>query len=95
MRDIPPKPLQPPEIDDQPRTSWLPLALVALTAVFALVMVAIVIVLMLGYSGPILVLALLGLLLFGGFGLQYLVWGRWFERIYRDAWIDADDVDQP
>jgi len=91
MRDLPPpKPLEPPPAT-QPRTLWLPLLLVLMTGFFALAVAAFVVVLMLGYAGPILVLALLAFLFFGGFGLQYLIWGRLFERIYRDAWTDADD----
>jgi|GEM_PF-1146865 len=96
MRDLPPpKPLEPPPLEGEPQTSWLPLALVVLTGFFGLAVAAFVVVLMLGYTGPILVLTLLGFLFFGGFGLQYLIWGRLFERIYRDAGVDADDVDQP
>ena len=94
MHEIPTKPLVRPEFDAPQRTAWLPLALVAVLGLVCLAVVALVIVLLLGFAGPILVLALLVFLVFGGFGLQYLVWGRLFERIYRDAGVDADDVDR-
>jgi protein-S-isoprenylcysteine O-methyltransferase Ste14 len=85
-------PLKPPELIERPRTSWLPIALVTVVALLCLAVVAILIVMTLGYTGPILVLALLGLLFFGMFGLQYLVWGRYFERVYRDSVDPSDDA---
>jgi fatty acid desaturase len=83
MSHIPPK----PDTDRKPRTSLLPIALVA---VVGLVLAAILTVLTLGYFGPIM---LIGLIVFAVIGLQYLLWGWWFERAYRNVPIEADEDD--
>jgi uncharacterized membrane protein len=79
-----------PDFDSQPRGSWLYIALVAMAA---LVGVVILTFLTLGFFGPF---VLLGLVIFGIIGLQYLVWGWWFERIYRAGKVDrVEDAAQP
>ena len=70
---LPPKP-EPPE---RPRGSWLAILLMGSGALAAVVILTF---LTLGFFGPIVVL---GLAIFGVIGLQYLVWGWLFERIYR------------
>ncbi len=81
-------PLQPPKPDERRRTSWLPIVLVAIVS---LVLAAVLTVLTLGYFGPIL---LIGLLVFLVIGLQYLLWGWWLERIYRNVPVESDEVDE-
>ena len=49
---------------------------------------AVLTLLTLGYFGPII---LLGLGIFLVIGLQYLIWGWWFERIYRSG-HQSDDT---
>ena len=71
---LPPKPEKPPE---RPRGSWLAILLMGSGALAAVVILTF---LTLGFFGPIVVL---GLAIFGVIGLQYLVWGWLFERIYR------------
>ena len=79
MESRPPAPLPPrPDFDTpRPAGSWLGIAL-ASSAGFTLA--AILAFLTLGYFIPIVLLAL-GIFVI--IGLQYLVWGWWFERIYR------------
>jgi hypothetical protein len=77
-----------PEPETRRQTSWLPIVLVAIVG---LALAAILTVLTLGYFGPIL---LIGLLVFLVIGLQYLLWGWWMERIYRNVPADADDIDE-
>ena len=74
--DVPPLPAR-PDFEPKPRGSWWSIALVGLAG-FALATVLTF--LTLGWFGPI---VLLGLGIFGIIGLQYLLWGWWFERIYR------------
>jgi hypothetical protein len=72
---IPPR----PDFDAKPRGSWLTIALVG----FGGVALAIVLTfLTLGFFGPFL---LLGLAIFVVIGLQYILWGWLFERIYRSG----------
>ena len=74
--EVPPPPAK-PDLEARPRSSWMTIPLVVL---FGLALAAILTILTLGYFGPVVVLA------FGVFfiiGFQYLVWGWWFERIYR------------
>jgi hypothetical protein len=75
MSALPPKP-EPPE---KPRGSWLAILLMGSGA---LALVVLLTFLTLGFFGPIVVL---GLAIFGVIGLQYLVWGWLFERIYRSG----------
>ena len=70
---LPPK----PELPARARTSWLAIGLVAFVGLAIAVVLTFLTV---GYFGPVL---LLGAAVFAVIGLQYLVWGWWFERIYR------------
>jgi hypothetical protein len=74
--DAPPLPTK-PEPPDKPRGSWLAIILMASGGLAAAVVLTF---LTLGFFGPIF---MLGLAVFGVIGLQYLVWGWWFERMYR------------
>jgi hypothetical protein len=77
--DAPSPPLRPvrPDFETKPSGSWLYIGLVAFGGVAAVVILSF---LTLGFFGPFVIL---GLAIFGVIGLQYLVWGWWFERIYR------------
>jgi hypothetical protein len=77
---IPPK----PDFEAKPPGSWLYIVLVLLTGLAAVVILTF---LTLGFFGPFVVL---GVAIFGIIGLQYLIWGWWFERIYRSR--SSDDV---
>ena len=79
---IPPPPELPPKLP----ASWLSIALLVL---FGGIMAAILTFLTLGYFGAVL---LLGAAIFIVIGLQYLLWGWLFERIYRRQ-PDAQDHD--
>lgn len=82
---VPPPPERPP-LDVKPRGSWLAIGLVAFAGLAATVVLTF---LTLGFFGPFVILTLA---LFGIIGLQYLVWGWWFERIYRSgASQESDD----
>jgi len=77
-------PLPPrPEIDQKPRGSWLSIALVLFGAVACTVVLTF---LTLGFFGPFVVLAAA---IFAAIGLQYLIWGWWFERVYRSEPLDT------
>ena len=77
---LPPK----PDLEPKPRGSWLAILLTGMAA-FAFVVVFTF--LTLGFVWPFVV----GFAIFGIIGLQYLLWGWWFERIYRSG-RQADDV---
>ena len=66
-----------PELEPKPRSSWLAIVLVLFGAVAVTVVLTF---LTLGFFGPFVVLAAA---IFAAIGLQYLVWGWWFERVYR------------
>lgn len=51
---------------------------------------AILTVLTLGYFGPIVVI---GLLVFAVIGIQYVLWGWLFERVYRSGPLPPDEDD--
>jgi hypothetical protein len=68
-----------PEIEPKPRGSWLGIALVLVGAVAITIVLTF---LTLGFFGPLVVLAAV---IFAAIGLQYLVWGWWFERVYRSS----------
>jgi hypothetical protein len=73
-----PPPVPPrPDFETKPSGSWLYIGLVAFGGVAAVVILTF---LTLGFFGPFVIL---GLAIFGVIGLQYLVWGWWFERMYR------------
>lgn len=84
--DVPPLPPK-PDLAEKPRGSWLAILLMGSGALaFVIVMTF----LTLGFFGPIVVL---GLAVFGIIGLQYLVWGWYFEKIYRSGrTVERDDV---
>jgi len=78
MSSKPVPPLPPsPDFGDKPRTSRWSLVLAAITLLFLMTGLTII---TLGYFGPVI---LLGIVIFGVIGLQYLLWGWLFERIYR------------
>jgi hypothetical protein len=81
---VPPLPER-PEIDTKPRGSWLAIALVLFAGLAITVVLTF---LTLGFFGPFVILAAV---IFGVIGLQYLVWGWWFERIYRSGNLDQSD----
>ena len=81
---LPPKPER-PKIARQPAGSWLSIALVA---GFGILMAAFISILTMGYF---LWIFLLAFVIFGIIALQYLVWGYWFERIYRSNLPPEDD----
>lgn len=73
-----PPPLPPkPTFEDKPRGSWLAIGLAAFGAVAIAIVLSF---LTMGFFIPFL---LLGLGIFVVIGLQYLIWGWLFERIYR------------
>jgi hypothetical protein len=77
------QPLPPrPDFETTPRGSWLAILLAGMGAVaFGIIFTF----LTLGFVWPFVV----GGAVFGMIGLQYLVWGWWFERIYRSG-INGD-----
>ena len=75
-----------PELPEKPRGTWLALFL---AAGFVLAGAVVLTFLTLGFFGPFLLLVL-GV--FGIIGLQYLVWGWWFERVYRSKPADETEV---
>ena len=78
-----PQPVK-PDFAARPAGSWVYI-LLALVAAFAFAIVLTF--LTLGFVWPFVV----GGAVFGIIGLQYLVWGWWFERIYRSGPIPEDD----
>jgi hypothetical protein len=84
--DLPPPPTK-PDLETTPRGSWLAI-LLTMMAGFAFVVVFTF--LTLGFVWPFVV----GFAVFGIIGLQYLLWGWWFERIYRSgqALDDSDSI---
>ncbi len=85
---LPPKPER-PEFTPRPSGSWLSIALVA---AFGILMAAVISILTLGYF---LWIFLLGFGIFIFIALQYLIWGYWFERIYRSNLPPDDDLPPP
>ena len=77
-----------PDLETKSRGSWLSIVLAGL---LTLAILAVLTLLTLGYFGPII---LLGLGIFLIIGLQYLVWGWWFERIYRSSANEKNSQDQ-
>ena len=73
---LPPKPER-PDFDERPAGSWLSIALVA---AFGVLLATVISILTLGYF---LWIFLLAFVIFAFIALQYLIWGWWFERIYR------------
>ena len=85
--DVPSSPPFPPrpELPEKPRGSWLGLFLVISGGLAGAILLTF---LTLGFFGPFLLLALA---IFAVIGLQYLVWGWWFERIYRTESNENND----
>lgn len=80
------KPLPPPpDFGEKPQRSAWTLVLAAVALVFILVGLSF---LTLGYFTPVI---LLGVGIFALIGLQYLIWGWLFERIYRQGKEPSDD----
>lgn len=75
----------PPEFPEKPRTSWWSLVLAGMALLFIMVALSF---LTLGYFLPVVVL---GAIVFTVIGLQYLVWGWYFEKIYRQGKEHLDD----
>jgi len=84
---LPPKPER-PELSERPSGSWLSIALVA---GFGLLMATVISILTMGYF---LWIFLLAFAIFAIIALQYLLWGYWFERIYRSN-LPPDDEPPP
>ena len=80
----PPVPPTKPDLETTPRGSWLAILLTGMAA-FAFVVVFTF--LTLGFVWPFVV----GFAIFGVIGLQYLLWGWWFERIYRSGQIEEGE----
>ena len=76
MHEAPPLPPR-PELDPPQRRSSLP---IVLAGVFAVMLAAVFSLLTIGYFIP---LFILGGTMFGVIFLQYVLWGWWFEKIYR------------
>ena len=85
---LPPKPER-PDFDSRPSNSWLSIALVA---GFGVLMATVISILTMGYF---LWIFLLAFVIFALIALQYLVWGYWFERIYRSNLPPEDDLPPP
>ena len=82
--DATPLPPTRPDLESKPAGSWVYILLAGMAAfAFAVVLTF----LTLGFVWPFVV----GGAIFGIIGLQYLVWGWWFERIYRSAPTEDDD----
>ena len=74
-----------PENPEKPRASWIS---IALAVMFGSALAALLTILTLGYFGPVILLA--GIIFFV-IGLQYLLWGWFFERIYRPQGPNDDE----
>jgi hypothetical protein len=84
-----PRPLSPrPDFAPKPRGSLLTILLVGIAA---FILAVIFTFLTLGFVWPFVV----GFAIFAFIGLQYLVWGWWFERIYRSESIEDQDSFNP
>ncbi|QDU25780.1 hypothetical protein ETAA8_08510 [Anatilimnocola aggregata] len=84
-----PKPVPPlppsPDFGDKPRTSYWSLVLVGIALLLCMTLLTF---LTLGLFGPVI---LLGFVVFVVIGLQYLLWGWLFERVYRQGRDQSDD----
>ena len=81
---LPAKPER-PDLDERPAGSWLAIGLVA---AFGILLATLISILTLGYF---LWIFLLVLAIFLFIALQYLIWGWWFERIYRSNLPPEED----
>jgi hypothetical protein len=75
-----------PELPPKPRGSCL----VLLAVLFALMAAVVLTFLMIGFFWPFVV----GFAVLSIIALQYLVWGWWFERIYRSGSPSSFDSEQ-
>jgi hypothetical protein len=78
---LPPRP-EPPVLEQKPRGSCL----VYLGVLVGFAFAATFTVLMIGFLWPFVI----GFAVLGIIALQYLVWGWWFERIYRSGPPDQE-----
>ncbi len=83
-KPIPPLP-PPPDFGDKPRTTLWTVVLAGIALLFIVTALSF---LTLGYFAPVI---FLGLGVFLLIGVQYLVWGWWFERIYRQGKDEGDE----
>jgi len=83
MNGSPSPPLERPELPPERRGSCL----VVLGVITGVALVAAFSVLMIGFIWPFVI----GFSILGIIALQYLVWGWWFERIYRGTSSDESD----
>jgi hypothetical protein len=87
--ELSPKPVPPlppaPDFGEKPPSSIWPLVLAGVTLLFVMIGLSF---LTLGYFAFV---PALGIAIFLLIGLQYLVWGWWFERIYRRGKNLGDD----
>ena len=81
---IPPLP-PPPEFSEKPRTSAWSLVLAGIALLFIMTVLSFI---TLGYFAWIILLGMGVFLMIGG---QYLVWGWYFEKIYRQGKEHLDD----
>lgn len=82
MHDAPPNLPPRPEFEPPQRRSWMP---ILLAGVFAVMLAVIFSVLTIGYFVPLFVM---GGVIFAVIFLQYLLWGWWFEKVYRQPALD-------
>lgn len=82
-----PKPLPPtpPDLNEQPRSSVWTIVLAGVALLFLMTGLSF---LTLGYFAPVIAL---GVGVFFLIGIQYLVWGWWFERVYRQGRDQSED----
>jgi hypothetical protein len=84
-----PKPVPPlppaPDFGEKPRSSMWTIVLAGITLLFLMVGLSF---LTLGYFAPVIAL---GVGIFLLIGMQYLVWGWWFERVYRQGKEQGED----
>jgi hypothetical protein len=85
---VPPMPERPDVADLQPKRRSS--CLVVLAIGVGLALAVLLSILMIGFIWPLVV----GFVIFGVIALQYLLWGWWFERIYRSP-SAIDETNKP
>jgi len=85
MHEAPPEFPPRPDFEPPQRRSWVP---ILLAGVFAVMLAAIFSILTIGYFLPLFVL---GGAMFGVIFLQYVLWGWWFEKIYRQRGVQKQE----
>ena len=83
---VPPMPQRPDAEEFRPKRRSS--CLVVLAAGIGLSFAVLLSILLMGFIWPLVI----GFAIFGVIALQYLLWGWWFERIYRSR--PTDDVDR-